>query len=71
VRLYGHAYQLERKLHGGREAGGKRNGERERDNSQYQEDITVAMLVHLCITWLLVSTIKLHHLGKRGSESIK
>lgn len=45
--IYGHAYQLERKLHGGR---GERNGEeqeRERDNSQHQENITAISFIFL------------------------
>lgn len=39
VWLYGHAYQLERKLH---EGGG--NGERETEKIQYQENITANSL---------------------------
>lgn len=44
MRLYGRAYQLERKLHGG-ERGGEKNGEEQREKQkkkkiQYQGNIT-------------------------------
>lgn len=62
VWLYGHAYQLERKLHGGGEGrGGGEEQEKETEKIQYQENITANSLYEDSLVLCQTSPLK----GKR------
>lgn len=75
VWLYGHAYQLERKLHGGGEEREMARSGREKettDKSQHLENIAAIRFIFLqtekvdmCFMMTLCFA-KLHHLRKRG-----